>query len=778
MNCYTRDPEPKGRKGYNQSPAVFDKDNVQSDPQSAVSTMATKAGPSGSTGTAGQGLASENSVGVGNLDQNSDSDVMQAIKAMRRSSVDKSSATRADFLDVSPLSPSESELGNTSMTPAIGSGNNAANDYISSSTADVELARWHDSGNPKSHSRTGSSASSSKSQRVRPPTANMSKDDTTVEVLDQSDMHDFEDANNKRGYNSTVTLNEFTYDSDSDMYPSANNNQSDRARLMEGGYSENNGDGAPQHRSTARNLQRARSNQQLLPNRSSSLSPSLREKLDVFIDRSYRMAVKYAKFVGPGVMVSVAYLDPGNYATAVSAGALYEYKHLFVILLSNLFAVFLQILCTKLGGVTGLDLAQNCRQHLSRSTCIAIYVLAEIAIIATDLAEVVGTAIALNILFGIPLAWGVVLTVLDVFLVLMAYRPNGPMKFVRYFEYMVSALVFVVVVCFAVELAEIKLTDASDIWRGFLPSKELIESKGLYLSCGILGATVMPHSLYLGSGLVQPRLREYDSKHGYIRKDSVSGDYADLDGTVEYNTADIDSAESISSLEAVYRPSIHAIKYAMNFSIAELVISLFTVAIFVNSAILIVAGSTLYGAEDAVDADLLSIYSMLTRYLGKIAGVVFALALLFSGQSAGIVCTLAGQIVSEGFLHWSFRPWIRRTVTRALAIAPCLFVSLFVGRKGLATVLNASQVVLSLLLPFVSAPLLYFTCNKKIMRVPKHTASIHDSTNNDVSEDADDLVEYVDMSNSTLTNVTAVLIFAFITILNCFMVFSMATGEA
>lgn len=476
--------------------------------------------------------------------------------------------------------------------------------------------------------------------------------------------------------------------------------------------------------------------------------------------------VKYSKFIGPGIMVSVAYMDPGNYSTAVSAGALYKYKLLFIILVSNLFAVFLQTLCAKLGSVTGMDLAQNCRKHLPRWLNITIYVFAEIAIIATDLAEVVGTAISLNILFAIPLSVGVILTVIDVLLVLMAYRPNGPMNIVRYFEYLVSFLVFLVVVCFAIELSNIGPVDSGEIFEGFLPSLALTETQGVYLSCGILGATVMPHSLYLGSGLVQPRLKEYDAKNGYYSPD-------------------------VSEEDLSYRPSIHAIKYAMNYSIAELVVSLFTVAIFVNSAILIVAGATLSQSPDAVDADLFSIYNMLQDYLGQAAATVFALALLFSGQSAGIVCTLAGQMVSEGFLQWSFRPWIRRLITRALAVVPCLFVSLFVGRKGLADVLNASQVVLSLLLPLVSAPLLFFTANKTIMKVavtPKRNSDSDNSLSSGTyttldgsgtsvdSLNFEDRLRFKDMSNSTLTNSIAIFIFVVVSSLNLYLIISMAFG--
>lgn len=494
----------------------------------------------------------------------------------------------------------------------------------------------------------------------------------------------------------------------------------------------------------------------LRPRRGSSSSSSISsEKFKQYLARCKRVAVKYAKFFGPGIMVSVSYMDPGNYSTAVSAGALYEYKLLFIILMSNFFAAFLQTLCLKLGSVTGMDLAENCREHLPVWLCYIIYALAEIAIIATDLAEVVGTAIALNILFNIPLSWGVALTVVDVLIVLMVYKPSGSLNILRYFEYTVAALVFVVVICFGIELGKIN-ANLGDVFEGFLPSKDLIESSGLYLSCGILGATVMPHSLYLGSGLVQPRLRDYDVKHGYY-----------------------DPQEDSGSEDIKYRPTIYAIKYSMNYSIAELIISLFTIAIFVNAAILIVAGATLAGNPDAADdADLFSIYQMLQDYLGKAAGTVFALALLFSGQSAGIVCTLAGQMVSEGFLHWSFQPYVRRLITRAIAIAPCFLVAMFVGRKGLASVLNASQVILSLLLPFVTAPLLYFTASKSIMKVPiiEERVAPEDNDEND-SNPVDIVPEYKDMSNGLWTNLAAGCTFCLVSGLNLFLIISMLMGE-
>lgn len=452
---------------------------------------------------------------------------------------------------------------------------------------------------------------------------------------------------------------------------------------------------------------------------------------------------KYSKFIGPGIMVSVAYMDPGNYSTAVSAGAFYEYRLLFIVIVSNLFAVVLQVLCAKLGAVTGLNLAENCRKHFPTWLNVILYVLTEIAIIATDLAEVVGTAIALNILFNLPLPVGVVLTVLDVLVVLMAYNPSGPMKMVRYFEWFVSILVAGVVICFGIELIKIKPSNVGDIFLGFLPSKALLEPKGLYLSCGILGATVMPHSLYLGSGIVQPRLKEFDMKTGRLNPNDEAANKE-------------------------YRPSLASIRYSMKYTIAELVISLCTFAVFVNAAILIVSGATLYKTPDAYDADLYSIYSMLVRFLGQAAGTVFALALLFSGQSAGIVCTLSGQMVAEGFVEWKVRPWLRRIITRSLAVAPCLAASLFIGRSGLAQVLNGSQVVLSLLLPFVTAPLIYFTGSRHIMkvRVEQNTTLSQRYT---MIEDGE---HYEDMSNSPTLHFSALIIFVLVSALNMFMIFS------
>lgn len=513
--------------------------------------------------------------------------------------------------------------------------------------------------------------------------------------------------------------------------------------------------------------------------------PLLREeKVPIYV-KFVRVMRKYLKFIGPGIMVSVLYLDPGNYSSSVSAGFTHKYKLLFSILVSTMMACFLQILCIKLGTVTGLDLAQNCREHLPHRLNVSLYILLEIAIIATDLAEVVGTAISLQILFGIPLFFGVILTVVDVLLVLLLYRPNGPMFIIRIFEAFITVLVGGTVICFIIELCQIApMTSFQEVMEGFLPSKDVFQGDGLYLSLAILGATVMPHSLYLGSGLVQTRLREFDEKLGNYVPPTKSSENDDTE-----------------DIYLNYRPSLESIHDAMHYSVAELILSLFTVALFVNSAILIVAGSALGNNTDddvsTSEADLFTIYELLTKYLSKSAGILYALALLLSGQSAGVVCTLAGQMVSEGFLHWTLPPALRRLLTRAVLITPCLILVLVSGRKGLSALLNASQVVLLLLLPVVSAPLIYFTCNKQIMRVPV-TADCNVGRSRDIELDDIDTEflisqnemestsntdhlqtqpKFVDMSNGPFTAVLAVLIWGLISCLNLYLLLSMALGR-
>jgi metal iron transporter len=485
---------------------------------------------------------------------------------------------------------------------------------------------------------------------------------------------------------------------------------------------------------------------------------------------------KYASFVGPGIMVSVAYMDPGNYSTAVSSGASYEYKLLFVIFMLNLFAVVLQCLCIKLGTVTGLDLAEMCRLHLPPWLNISLYLGAELAIVATDLAEVVGTAISLEILFGIPMLYGVLLTVLDVLVVLVAYDRDGDMKQTRVFETLVAFLVLSTCCCFVIELFKCDFAPGSfkAIVEGFLPMHREVfkEPTALFLSCGIVGSTVMPHSLFLGSALVQSRLKEYDSMHGVVATEGALDDAPATPSLHDASDHKFSSLTDPTPLTHKYKPSLEAIRYCLNYSYAELVFSLFLLAVFVNSAILIVAGSTLYGKPDAEEADLLSIYEMLSVYISPAAGIVFALSMLFSGQSAGIVCTMAGQIVSEGFINWSFKPWKRRLVTRGIAVVPVLIVIGILGREGVSKIMNSSQVVLSFILPLVTAPLIWFTTKKQFM-------SVHKSAESEFLGESTVLLtggEVVTFENGVFFTVSSVLTWLIITFLNLYLIYAFANG--
>ncbi|KIX05267.1 uncharacterized protein Z518_06139 [Rhinocladiella mackenziei CBS 650.93] len=450
---------------------------------------------------------------------------------------------------------------------------------------------------------------------------------------------------------------------------------------------------------------------------------------------------KYVKFVGPGFLIAVAYIDPGNYATDVEAGAATRYRHLFIILMSNLFAIFLQSLCIKLGSVTGLNLAENCRKHLPRWLTIILYLFAESAIIATDIAEVVGSAIALNLLLHIPLVAGCAITLVDVLLLLLFYRPDGSMTRLRLFEYFVMSLVLGVMVCFCIQLSYIQNTSAGEVFKGYLPSSAIVKGNGIYLSCGIIGATVMPHSIFLGSGVVQPRLKHFDRQNGHIMVGEESDDE-----------------------EEKYVPSIYAIQACLKYSIVELASSLFTFALFVNSAILIVSGASLYPKTEATEADLFGIHDLLSKNLSKAAGTIFALALLLSGTSAGIVCTMAGQMVSEGMLHWTLKPWLRRLITRSISIVPSIIIAAAVGRDGLNQALTASQVVLSVILPFVTAPLVWFTCRSHIMTV-RADPGIPGG-------------EAVNMRNGWLVTVLAVTIWLVLVVMNVALLVLVGLGKA
>jgi manganese transport protein len=370
---------------------------------------------------------------------------------------------------------------------------------------------------------------------------------------------------------------------------------------------------------------------------------------------------KILAFAGPGYLVAVGYMDPGNWATDLAGGSRFGYALLSVILLSNLMAVLLQGLASKLGIVTGRDLAQACRDHYSTPVVWGLWLLCEIAIAACDLAEVIGSAIALNLLFGIPLPVGVAITALDVLLLL--YLQN---KGVRVLEALVITLVATVGVCFAFELF-LARPDFGDVARGFLPTTDIVSDREkLYIAIGILGATVMPHNLYLHSSIVQTR--KYD-ENAAGRREAVR--FAFVDSTI-----------------------------ALSF------------ALFINAAILIVAAASFHTSGHAEVAEIQDAYKLLTPLLGAGASTAFALALLASGQNSTLTGTLAGQIVMEGFLNIRIRPWLRRLITRLIAIVPAVIVSIIGGESGTAQLLILSQVILSFQLSFAVFPLVMFTSSK------------------------------------------------------------------
>ena len=370
-------------------------------------------------------------------------------------------------------------------------------------------------------------------------------------------------------------------------------------------------------------------------------------------------------FAGPGYLVAVGYMDPGNWATDLAGGSQFGYALLSVILVSNLLAILLQGLAAKLGIVTGRDLAQACRDHYSRPTALFLWVLCEIAIAACDLAEVIGSAIALNLLFGIPLPWGIAITALDVLLVLLLQH-----KGFRLLEALVVALIATVAGCFVFEIL-ISRPDAAEIAGGFLPHGSMLtDPVRLYIAVAILGATVMPHNLYLHSSIVQTR--RYDETASGRR---MAVRYAFLDSTIAL-----------------------------------------TIALFINAAILILAAATFHTRGHTEVAEIQDAYRLLTPLLGVGgASAVFALALLASGQNSTLTGTLAGQIVMEGFLNLRLRPWLRRLITRLIAIVPAGLTAIFYGASGTAKLLIISQVILSVQLSFAVFPLVRFTSERAKM---------------------------------------------------------------
>ncbi|TGD95265.1 Nramp family divalent metal transporter [Methylobacterium nonmethylotrophicum] len=370
-------------------------------------------------------------------------------------------------------------------------------------------------------------------------------------------------------------------------------------------------------------------------------------------------------FLGPGYMVSVGYMDPGNWATDIAGGAQFGYTLLAVILVSNLMAVVLQALAARLGIATGRDLAQACRDAYPRPVGIALWLACEAAIIACDLAEVIGTAIALKLLFGLPLLAGAILTGLDVLLILLLMRRGF-----RALEAFVIALLTIIFACFAIQIA-MAAPPIRDVLGGFIPSPKIVaDPAALYLAIGILGATVMPHNLYLHSSIVQTRAYPRD--------------------------------------EAGRRS-------ALRFAVADSTIAL-TLALFVNAAILIMAAKVFHAAGHTGVQEIEEAHALLSPLLGVgLASTLFALALLASGLNSTVTATLAGQIVMEGFLRLRLPDWARRLLTRGIAIVPVVVVTGLYGEQGTAKLLVLSQVVLSMQLPFAVIPLVSFVSDKRKM---------------------------------------------------------------
>ncbi len=374
---------------------------------------------------------------------------------------------------------------------------------------------------------------------------------------------------------------------------------------------------------------------------------------------------KMMAYAGPGYLVSVGYMDPGNWATDIAGGSKFGYTLLSVILLSNLMAILLQSLCVRLGVATGRDLAQACRDYFSPRVNFGLWVLCEIAIAACDLAELLGSAIALQLLFGIPLVWGVCIMALDVIVVLLLQS-----KGFRYIEALVITLVATIAGCFTAEII-FSRPDVGGILMGFVPNHQIVQNLPmLYIAVGILGATVMPHNLYLHSAIVQTRAWQKTPEKKWE--------------AIKFGT--IDSTVALS------------------------------LALFINAAILIVAAATFHFSGNQDVAEIQDAYKLLSPLLGvSAASAIFGFALLASGQSSTLTATMAGQIVMEGFLNLRLPPWLRRLLTRLIAIVPALIAIVFFGEQSTGQLLIFSQVILSLQLSFAVIPLIMFTSDLRLM---------------------------------------------------------------
>ncbi|KAH9973228.1 natural resistance-associated macrophage protein-domain-containing protein [Lactifluus volemus] len=502
-----------------------------------------------------------------------------------------------------------------------------------------------------------------------------------------------------------------------------------------------------------------------------------------------RVWIHLTKHVGIGIICSVAYFDPGNWSVDLQGGSQFGYKLLFIVLLSGIFAVILQALACKLGVVTGLDLASHCRLLLyNRSKhrrlwrwliLYPLYIISEIAIISTDLAELLGSAIALNLLFPkLPLWGGVLLTAFDVLLILAFADPiHG--RPVRAFEFLIGVLVLIVLVCMCILVSRVQV-QWDEAFQGFLPSKTLFQHGGLYASVGILGATVMPHSLFLGSALATQDRASVKP----VALPSPSSTLATTQKGLKtlsrlFRPIHVDTSEEFA--RHVDRPnnSLAFVKAHLNHGIVDLVVNLLGLAVIINSLILILASAVFnQPGVQVTTADINDAHSIIRDIVGRGAAAIFALALLSSGQSASLVATIAGQIVSEGFLRWRVSPLVRRLLTRLLGLIPSVVVAVSLGQSGISTMLIASQVVLSIVLPFIIFPLIWLTSSRTVMRVRVPRAVR--TERKDESEEEQGVVEdeYLDFSNGWITTTIGYAMLVLIVLANGYVLITLILGTS
>ncbi|KAF9014158.1 natural resistance-associated macrophage protein-domain-containing protein [Cyathus striatus] len=515
------------------------------------------------------------------------------------------------------------------------------------------------------------------------------------------------------------------------------------------------------------------------------------------------------KHTGVGIVCAVAYFDPGNWGVDLQAGSEFGYRLLFVVLLAGLFAV----LATRLGCVTGLDLASHTRLLLYNRPkhtlwyrwlgLYPLYILAEVAIIATDLAELLGSAIALCMLFPKLELWhGVLITAFDVVLILCMGDPLRGRP-VRAFELLIAGMVLAVFVCMIIIISKVDV-NWGNAFEGYVPSKYIFKSGGLYVSVGILGATVMPHSLFLGSALAtQDRvsyrpLKEEEEKEKLVLSptDSKSTDTSEKPPSSAVRRHMESAKESVMNAFRVppkamfstaatqhcehQNNTLSFVKAHIYHGIVDVVGSLLGFAVIINSLILILAAAVFYfgtgSTGQATPANLFDAYDLIRDIVGQPAATLFAIALLAAGQSSSIIATVAGQAVCEGFIQWRVSPVMRRVVTRLLAIIPSMAVAIAVGRRGIDDLLVASQVVLSIVLPFITFPLLWCTASKSIMRVRKSDAP----DPNDCTPNAVELADgdYEDYSSSKFTILIGVAIWLVVMTANFYVIVTLAMGDA